>query len=79
MCWATEMSLQANTGTAGKSSFDEFSNLCQLVITCLDSGFVNTDLNYQLRQRGITHLVMAGMVANTCLESTARDARELSV
>ncbi|CAH0054554.1 unnamed protein product [Clonostachys solani] len=41
------------------------------------SGFANTDLNYQLRQRGITHLVMTGMVANTCLESTARDAREL--
>ncbi|KAK1456967.1 hypothetical protein CCUS01_09847 [Colletotrichum cuscutae] len=40
-------------------------------------GFANTDLNYQLRQRGVTHLVMAGMIANTCLESTARDAREL--
>lgn len=46
-------------------------------LTTTFSGFVNTDLNYQLRQRGITHLVMAGMVANTCLESTARDAREL--
>ncbi|KAK7441908.1 hypothetical protein CaCOL14_009823 [Colletotrichum acutatum] len=43
-----------------------------------NSGFANTDLNYQLRQRGVTHLVMAGMIANTCLESTARDARELS-
>ncbi|UQC77845.1 uncharacterized protein CLUP02_03317 [Colletotrichum lupini] len=42
-----------------------------------NSGFANTDLNYQLRQRGVTHLVMAGMIANTCLEATARDAREL--
>ncbi|KXH53840.1 NUDIX domain-containing protein [Colletotrichum salicis] len=42
-----------------------------------NSGFANTDLNYQLRQRGVTHLVLAGMVANTCLESTTRDAREL--
>ncbi|KAK1731310.1 Isochorismatase-like protein [Colletotrichum acutatum] len=42
-----------------------------------NSGFANTDLNYQLRQRGVSHLVMAGMIANTCLESTARDAREL--
>ncbi|KAI5460147.1 Isochorismatase-like protein [Mariannaea sp. PMI_226] len=41
------------------------------------SGFANTDLNYLLRQRGITHLVMGGLTANTCLESTARDAREL--
>ncbi|RTE70311.1 hypothetical protein BHE90_015297 [Fusarium euwallaceae] len=41
------------------------------------SGFANTDLDYQLRQRDITHLVLAGMAANTCLESTARYAREL--
>lgn len=41
------------------------------------SSFVNTDLDYQLRQREITHLIMAGMVANTCLETTARDAMEL--
>ncbi|KAF2845164.1 Isochorismatase hydrolase [Plenodomus tracheiphilus IPT5] len=41
------------------------------------SGFANTDLDYQLRQRGITHLVIAGMIANTCVESTARYAREL--
>jgi len=40
------------------------------------SSFVNTDLDYQLRQRDISHLVMAGMVANTCLETTARDATE---
>jgi nicotinamidase-related amidase len=29
-----------------------------------------------LRQRGIQHVIMAGMVANTCLESTARYAYE---
>ncbi|KNG48534.1 isochorismatase hydrolase [Stemphylium lycopersici] len=34
-------------------------------------------VNYQLHQREITHLVLGGMVANTCLESTARYAREL--
>ncbi|KAK6227624.1 hypothetical protein QIS74_01179 [Colletotrichum tabaci] len=41
------------------------------------SGFANTDLDYQLRQRGFSHLVLAGMTANTCYESTARYAREL--
>ncbi|CAN9475372.1 unnamed protein product [Alternaria alternata] len=41
------------------------------------SGFANTDLDYQLHQREITHLVMAGMIASTCLESTARYGREL--
>lgn len=41
------------------------------------SSFANTDLEYQLKQRGIKHLVMAGLVANTCLESTARYGYEL--
>ncbi|KIW19986.1 hypothetical protein PV08_00561 [Exophiala spinifera] len=41
------------------------------------SSFQNTDLDFQLRQRDITHLVLAGMTANTCLESTARYAYEL--
>ena len=40
------------------------------------SSFQNSDLDYQLRQRGIRHVVMAGLVANTCLESTSRYAYE---
>lgn len=41
------------------------------------SGFANTDLDMQLRQRGITHVVVVGLLANTCIESTARYAMEL--
>ncbi|KAF3390505.1 putative isochorismatase family protein YwoC [Penicillium rolfsii] len=41
------------------------------------SSFSNTDLEYQLRQHDITHVVIAGLVTNTCVESTARAAREL--
>ncbi|KAL7789159.1 Isochorismatase-like protein [Trichoderma ceciliae] len=41
------------------------------------SSFANTDLDFHLRQRDITHVVCAGMVANTCLEATARYAVEL--
>ncbi|KIX97152.1 uncharacterized protein Z520_07266 [Fonsecaea multimorphosa CBS 102226] len=41
------------------------------------SSFQNTDLDYQLRQRGIHNLVLAGMVANTCIEATARYGYEL--
>ncbi|KAI0866932.1 Isochorismatase-like protein [Xylaria cubensis] len=41
------------------------------------SSFANTDLDYQLRKRGISKLVFAGVVANTCIESTARYAYEL--
>lgn len=41
------------------------------------SSFRNTDLDWQLRQRNITNLIFAGLVANTCIETTARDANEL--
>lgn len=41
------------------------------------SGFANTDLDMQLKQRGITHVVLIGVLANTCVESTARFAMEL--
>lgn len=41
------------------------------------SGFANTDLDAQLRQHGITHVVTIGLLANTCIESTSRFAMEL--
>ncbi|TMR88477.1 cysteine hydrolase family protein [Nonomuraea basaltis] len=41
------------------------------------SGFANTDLDLQLKQHGITHVVTVGMLANTCIESTSRFAMEL--
>ena len=41
------------------------------------SGFANTDLDFQLKQHGVTHVVAVGMLANTCIESTSRFAMEL--
>jgi len=41
------------------------------------SGFENTDMNYQLRQRDITNLVLAGFESHTCFESTERGSSEL--
>ncbi|MEX3945644.1 isochorismatase family cysteine hydrolase [Paraburkholderia sp. BR10937] len=41
------------------------------------SGFANTDLDFQLKQHGITHVVVVGLLANTCIEATARYATEL--
>src|SRR5262249_55196926 len=38
------------------------------------SGFANTDLDLSLRQRGITHVVAIGLLANTCIEVTGRYA-----
>ncbi|QCP53121.1 cysteine hydrolase [Trinickia violacea] len=41
------------------------------------SGFANTDLDFQLKQHGISHVVVVGLLANTCIEATARYAQEL--
>jgi nicotinamidase-related amidase len=41
------------------------------------SGFANTDLDLQLKQHGITHIILIGMLANTCIESTGRFGMEL--
>ncbi|MFI2206485.1 isochorismatase family cysteine hydrolase [Streptomyces sp. NPDC020192] len=41
------------------------------------SGFANTDLDFLLKQHGITHVVLVGLLANTCIEATARFAQEL--
>jgi nicotinamidase-related amidase len=41
------------------------------------SGFANTDLDLQLKQHGIRRIILIGMVANTCIESTGRFGMEL--
>ncbi|MCD9015761.1 cysteine hydrolase family protein [Parachryseolinea silvisoli] len=41
------------------------------------SGFANTDLHFLLTMHGIDHIVLAGMRANTCIDSTARYGVEL--
>jgi nicotinamidase-related amidase len=41
------------------------------------SSFQNTDLDYQLRQRDIENVVLVGMTANACVESTARYAYDI--
>jgi len=41
------------------------------------SGFVSTDLDYQLKERGLSKLILIGMLANTCIETTAKNGAEL--
>ena len=43
----------------------------------LSSGFANTDLDLQLKKHGVRKVVVIGMRANTCIESTVRYAAEL--
>jgi nicotinamidase-related amidase len=41
------------------------------------SAFANTDLDMQLKTQGVDHIILAGLIANTCLESTGRYGVEL--
>jgi ureidoacrylate peracid hydrolase len=41
------------------------------------SGFANTDLDLLLKKHGIHHLIVIGLIAHTCVESTVRFAAEL--
>ena len=41
------------------------------------SGFANTDLDLQLKQHGVHKLILIGMLANTCLETTGKFGMEL--
>jgi nicotinamidase-related amidase len=41
------------------------------------SGFANTDLDLLLKQKRISHVILIGLIANTCIETTARFAVEL--
>jgi nicotinamidase-related amidase len=41
------------------------------------SGFANTDLDLQLKQHGIRKIILVGLIANSCIESTGRFGMEL--
>jgi nicotinamidase-related amidase len=41
------------------------------------NGFANTDLDMRLKQKGITHVIVVGLLANSCIDATARYAMEL--
>jgi nicotinamidase-related amidase len=41
------------------------------------SGFANTDLDLQLKKHGIHKLIVIGLIAHTCVDSTVRFAVEL--
>src|SRR5262245_5933533 len=41
------------------------------------NGFMNTDLDHQLKQHDVDRVILIGMLANTCIEATGRMAMEL--
>ncbi len=41
------------------------------------NGFANTDLDMLLKQKGVRKVILVGLIANTCVEGTARAAVDL--
>src|SRR5690606_9905987 len=63
-------------GTWGAEFVEELKPLPgeRVVDKCRYSAFFNTDLEVGLRSRGIQTLIVTGVVAQVCVESTIRDA-----
>jgi ureidoacrylate peracid hydrolase len=67
-------------GTWGGTFRDEFTPLPGEIVAqehWCSSGFANTDLDLQLKKHGIHKLIVIGLRANTCIDSTVRYAVEL--
>jgi ureidoacrylate peracid hydrolase len=67
-------------GTWGGSFHPDFEPHAGEVVAqehWLSSGFANTDLDLQLKKHGVRKVIVIGMRANTCIESTVRFAAEL--
>jgi nicotinamidase-related amidase len=67
-------------GTWGGTFRDEFTPLSGEIVALehwCSSGFANTDLDLQLKKHGINHLIVIGLLAHTCIDSTVRYAAEL--
>ena len=86
--WKTMPPVQASAaagqvfadGTWGGSFHPDFEPRPDEVVAqehWLSSGFANTDLDLQLKKHGLRRVIVIGMRANTCIESTVRFAAEL--
>ena len=67
-------------GTWGGEVRDEFKPHPDDIVAqehWCSSGFANTDLDLQLKKHGIHKLIVIGLIAHTCVESTVRFAAEL--
>jgi len=67
-------------GTWGGEIRSEFTPLSGEIVAqehWCSSGFANTDLDLLLKKHGIHKLIVVGLIAHTCVESTVRFAAEL--
>jgi nicotinamidase-related amidase len=67
-------------GTWGGEIRSEFTPLQGEIVAqehWCSSGFANTDLDLMLKRHGVHKLIVIGLIAHTCVESTVRFAAEL--
>jgi len=67
-------------GTWGGTFREEFTPLPGEIVALehwCSSGFANTDLDLQLKKHGMQRVIVIGLLANTCIDSTVRFAAEL--
>jgi nicotinamidase-related amidase len=67
-------------GTWGGTFREEFTPLPGEIVALehwCSSGFANTDLDLQLKKHGMKRVIVIGLLANTCIDSTVRFAAEL--
>lgn len=77
---AAEQQQYFAAGSWGGSFHDDFQPQPDDVVVTEHwgpSGFPNTNLEHQLRRRGKEKLILVGLLANTCVEATARIGMEL--
>ena len=70
----------SNTVHGGGEIRSEFTPLPGEIVAqehWCSSGFANTDLDLLLKKHGIHRLIVIGLIAHTCMESTVRFAAEL--
>jgi ureidoacrylate peracid hydrolase len=75
--WAAKLFEDGSWGGEIREGFEPRSGDVVALEHWCSSGFANTDLDQQLKVHGIHRLIMIGLLANTCLEATARFAAEL--
>lgn len=67
-------------GTTGSETIEELrpfqDNILEIPGKRGFNAFINTNLDDVLKQKGITHLVIAGAVTSICIDSTGRSAHE---
>jgi len=76
--WASKIFENGSWGGEVRQGFEPRRGDVVALEHWCSSGFANTDLDQQLKAHGIHHLVVIGLLANTCVEATVRFAAELA-